>query len=532
MDFSAVCRTCLCDDHSLNPLFKDNDDHDTFAKALYMATGTQIRYNDNLPQNMCTNCIIKLNNTLKFRRQCRDAETQLIKKIKGETNVFKTRGKRSIQNSGGESEKSEENKFETTIKIEVENDENEYLSNYDVDDDMHLKLLATSEKPDFKPSPKYEPDKEDQTSIYDTARAITDNEIKVEKIKEEKPELADNGNCDPILTDNELNDDSNTSQISFNNMNNRKNSISSTKTNDVMDLPYVVLMDSVTQKATRVLCKLCNKELSIRSIDFHMARCHPGADERKIKCDLCDIFVLKNKLNRHMILRHGSGCFKCGYCKLDFANKEQLVEHVDTCTAKKRKRKTNEASRELRECDECHKVMQKASLRMHKAVKHAGLKPVCEHCGKNFGNKFRLNEHYRAKHGYEKFQCHYCEFQSASTMAMKNHERRHRDEKPFVCEECGAKFHAAYLLAQHRQSHRTEKLIKCDLCSSTFKANNGLHMHKLTCHSNLTYKCDICNRSYKCRHYVVKHIRHVHRYTGTSPPLTVVNNDDVVEKAV
>ncbi|PZC72068.1 hypothetical protein B5X24_HaOG211955 [Helicoverpa armigera] len=146
--------------------------------------------------------------------------------------------------------------------------------------------------------------------------------------------------------------------------------------------------------------------------------------------------------------------------RTDFNSKEQLLDHVESCTAKVRKRKINESGRTMAECDICKMKMQRASLNKHKAVTHAGLRPVCEHCGKSFGNKFRLNEHYRAKHGYEKFQCGTCEFQSAGIVAMRNHERRHRGEKPFVCESCGADFHAAYLLMQHRHSHNTDKLVK------------------------------------------------------------------------
>lgn len=284
-------------------------------------------------------------------------------------------------------------------------------------------------------------------------------------------------------------------------------------------------------KPNRVTCNLCQMELSVRSIAGHMARRHPGADKTKVKCELCEVYVTRSRINRHKVMMHGDQGFKCGYCKTEFESKEVLLDHVTACTAKKKKRKAPASSRQLSECDICHKTMQKASLRLHKAVKHAGLRPVCEHCGERFGNKYRLTEHYRAKHGYEKFKCSYCDFESAAIMAMRNHERRHRGEKPFVCKSCGAKFHAAYLLSQHNQSHRTEKLVKCEQCPARFKANNSLNMHKLTCHSTSLYKCSVCVRAYSCRHYAVKHMRKVHQYTGPIPRLQRVpakhEDDDV-----
>ncbi|XP_063837064.1 zinc finger protein 501-like [Ostrinia nubilalis] len=246
-----------------------------------------------------------------------------------------------------------------------------------------------------------------------------------------------------------------------------------------------------------------------------MASYHPALDAR-VKCELCDSRVTREKMDRHLRLMHGPGNLTCGYCKTEFQDRESLVEHITTCTAKK-KRKPYKKGRELAECDLCQKVMQRASLRLHKAVKHKGLRPVCEHCGRSFGNSIRLHEHYRAKHGYEKFKCGRCDYQSASELAMQNHERRHRGEKPFVCEECGARFHAAYLLAQHKRGHTTEKPVKCDQCPSSFKSNNSLLTHKQTCHSDRSYVCLVCARAYRCRHYAVKHSRAVHRLRGPPP---------------
>ncbi|CAH2101535.1 unnamed protein product [Euphydryas editha] len=274
----------------------------------------------------------------------------------------------------------------------------------------------------------------------------------------------------------------------------------------------------INDNSSRITCKLCQKNLSKRSFNMHMARHHPGVDDSRVQCELCNDYILKDNLNRHLVSIHGTDSFKCRYCKKEHKNKELLVKHVTNCTVKKRRR-TCKSSRELTECDVCNKKMQKASLRMHKAIKHAGLGPVCEHCGKRFGNKFRLDEHYRAKHGYEKFKCSYCDFQSAAVVAMRNHERRHRGEKPFVCESCGAKFHAAYLLAQHRHSHRTDKLFKCSQCPAAFKANNSLHTHRRACHGAARVACAVCARAYSCRHYAVKHMRAVHRYRGPVPPL-------------
>uniref|UniRef100_A0A2A4IS91 Protein krueppel n=1 Tax=Heliothis virescens TaxID=7102 RepID=A0A2A4IS91_HELVI len=479
MDFSEICRTCLKNNkEGLTPIFMSGDSEKMFSGLLLTCTGVQIKHNDGLPQNMCTDCMNYCNNTLKFRKQCKQAETLLLK-IKTES---------LTENYTINSDETFVKSSDNMIEIEEDVDQNDLF------------------KSEFK-TIKFEPTDTDFDNNKRLKLYLQNNErIAI-------PGINDNDlNAIEILNDDHFTDETNTNiKIEEKIHNNTQNMtiISKENNNKSTDVPYIIT-DTVTDKATRVICKLCQKELSIRSIDAHMMRRHPGADERKVRCELCDKYVMRNKMNRHRVMMHGSSGVKCGYCKSEFDSKEQLLDHVDTCTAKVRKRKINESGRTMAECDICKMKMQRASLKKHKAVTHAGLRPVCEHCGKSFGNKFRLNEHYRAKHGYEKFQCGTCEFQSAGIVAMRNHERRHRGEKPFVCEACGAKFHAAYLLMQHKHSHKTEKLIKCDLCPSRFKARDNLHMHTLTCHSKSRYSCRVCSRRYKCRHYAVRHARLVH----------------------
>ncbi|XP_047542264.1 zinc finger protein 808-like [Vanessa atalanta] len=461
MDFTSICRTCF-GKNELSPIFTnkvDSIDVDT----LFAATGVKMEINDGLPQNMCKYCVKCLRSNLDFRKKCKDAEKVLL----------------AIKR---------DNEYKIEVEIIVDND-----------DKKPKTLHITNDKSELV--------NENNQNILQNINNKLPN-IDVFKEVEIKIENFESDNEDDIplilLTDNSI-------------AQNSQKNIEATDKKDISTELESVLYD-YNDKSSRITCKLCQKNLSRRSFAMHMARHHPGADNTRIKCELCKDYILRDNLNRHLTSIHGTDNFKCRYCKKEFNSKELLVKHVTNCNVKKRRR-TCESSRELTECDVCHKKMQKASLRMHKAVKHAGLGPVCEHCGKRFGNKLRLHEHYRAKHGYEKFKCNYCDFQSAGVMAMRNHERRHRGEKPFVCETCGAKFHAAYLLAQHRQSHRTEKQFKCEQCPASFKANNSLHMHRRACHSSARVACAVCARAYSCRHYAVKHMRAVHRYKGPVPQL-------------
>ncbi|XP_050559312.1 zinc finger protein 845-like [Spodoptera frugiperda] len=474
MDFSKICRTCMQGDPSrlLNPIFMSEDTHDRFSAVIYSCIGVQIKYNDGLPQNMCSICMNLFNTTLKFRKQCKQVETELLKIIPA---------------SQSNDDNTNDDQYPTTttedhrdcypsvyIGLKDVKSECDSLNDDDDDDDQPLKYFQNNQK-NIK-----ENSDADIYCINDNGSDLSNNVSSTTvKRKDIKTKRYPDNDGDPEST-------------------------------TVTEPPYV--LTETYKKTRRVVCKICQKELSIRSIDTHMVRRHPGADERKLRCELCDRYVMKDKLNRHRLLTHGAVGDLCGYCKKEFPSKEVLITHVVTCPARYKKRKMSENARKIAECDICKMKMQRASLQKHKAVKHAGLRPVCEHCGKSFGNKFRLNEHYRAKHGYEKFKCSYCDFQSAGICAMRvstlhmtlDRSRMHMDELmlPYF-----RRYAPLFLFTPFNV---LIFLPQCSLCPATFKANNNLHMHKLTCHSKAYYSCLVCARSYKCKYYAVKHVRLTH----------------------
>ncbi|CAH0403976.1 unnamed protein product [Chilo suppressalis] len=511
MDFSMVCRTCLSA-KNLHPIFINTGNYRNYSDDIYVATGVKVNDNDGLPQNMCTDCVSFVNTSMIFRKQCNHIQIRLIN-LKN-SNCENASEKIDSCETNNVDTYLDINKVKTELNIDVYskplNEESvcfdKVNSALDSDKETSLKTLDCSLKE--AETTKIKVRKRARSQTVGSKLHCSDEEV--ENTQDDKLVKV----FDPLVVTQNV---APVEKLKITKAKVRKKDEYKILANNDAELPYYEVFDANAIRQ-RVSCKLCQKNLSIRSIDAHMSRSHPGADVRKVKCELCNNFVLKEKLNRHKAMMHGSECFRCGYCKLDFNSKEVLIEHVTVCTMKKKRRRTGgESARVLVECDVCNKQMQKASLRMHKLIKHAGLGPVCEHCGKRMGNKYRLNEHYRAKHGYEKFNCTYCAFQSASAMAIRDHERRHRGEKPFVCETCGHKFHAAYLLAQHKQSHRTDKQYKCDQCPAMFKANNSLHMHKYTCHSSAIYRCGVCSRAYSCRQYVVKHLRRVHRNHDPRP---------------
>ncbi|XP_063371627.1 zinc finger protein 724-like [Cydia amplana] len=503
MDFSTLCRTCL-GTTALRPLFASNADHKRHATTVFITTGIKVELNDGLPQQMCTTCFDFINSSLTFRRQCKNSEDKLLQLNQSNKETLPNSNKiGDCDTEGLNSILKTELKYEFEVPDEIETvnwedsvGENDAplgcFKNKDNCDVLDLQLNQ-SNKETLANSKKI-----DDCDTEDFKCNILKTELKYEF---DVPEEMESVKCEDSLGENDA------PLGCFKSKDNEE------KNCDVLNVKAIGnTKGDKKRKVQRVSCTICGKDLSVRSVRAHVTARHPAAAGLR-----CGVHGSKFTMTVTLYTIYS---LRLQYCALEHGSKEALATHTALCPLKK-KRRVSDSGKELVSCDVCHKPMQRNSLRAHQAVKHKGLGPVCEHCGRGFGNKLRLSEHLRAKHGYDKLQCSHCEFKSSSRAALENHERRHRGEKPFICETCGAKFHAAYLLAQHRHSHRTEKRIKCGLCGAAFKATNSLHAHRAARHGARRHRCPLCARAYSCRHYAVKHLRTVHGFKGTVPPLQV-----------
>lgn len=299
---------------------------------------------------MCTDCITQLNNTLKFRKQCQKVETELLR-IQSEletssfivTNEFTLKLKKNISKI-----KMTQNCSNVTM-IETENMFTDFkMEPTDIDEDKPLKFFVNTETLNTtllrnndvnirqnKNILSKEPLTEIHTEYFDEESNFSEEKLNTEEIFSNIDIGCENTNTDSfnciiyqkplgnkatkikqtkkLLRCNDRIKLNNTEESYEEEASQSKSSEDLHKTSEV---PYSFITDSVTKKTTRVVCKLCQKELSIRSIDSHMARRHPGADERKVKCELCDKYVMRERMNRHKMMMHGSAGFRCGVSNL------------------------------------------------------------------------------------------------------------------------------------------------------------------------------------------------------------------------
>ncbi|CAG9127460.1 unnamed protein product [Plutella xylostella] len=375
MDFSGVCRLCLSED-SLISIFTSNEAEDKrYSTAIFLTSGIKVTENDGLPQKICSLCINYLNESLNYRKKCKEVENKLLEQSisinKEEPLEFEVFYGEPITENTVKTEvvKLKKHYKTETVKLEIKLDKN-----FDVKDEILDEKINDDDDKEINS----DDDEENQS------------EEKALKYTIDKCSKGSQNSYNDIVLYIDSNDDHFSQDV--------KKEIEVTTTNEIPvklkqkqsesddeqdgDLPYEIDMKAPDQN--RVVCKVCRKSLSIRSIDAHISSMHPGKDSRKMQCEICSVFILRHKYNRHMKMMHGIGpemkTFRCSYCKSEFLDKEMLIAHVASCVKRTKKREPSKSSKELQECDVCQKVMQRGSIKLHKAIKHAGLRPVCEVC--------------------------------------------------------------------------------------------------------------------------------------------------------
>ena len=147
-------------------------------------------------------------------------------------------------------------------------------------------------------------------------------------------------------------------------------------------------------------------------------------------------------------------------------------------------------------CVKCTKTFaDKKGLWLHVDDKHPEVRNpqilLCNHCGKTFTVKIKLNQHVQMYHELsikEKIiiQCKHCEFNVSNTTRFKVHMRKHTGEKPEICQHCGIGFSEKNTLKNHESLHTGEKPFKCKICPSEFAQRGGLKSHVRAHHKEET----------------------------------------------
>ena len=133
----------------------------------------------------------------------------------------------------------------------------------------------------------------------------------------------------------------------------------------------------------------------------------------------------------------------------------------------------------------------------------------CSFCGKKFASTQALNIHVTDEHEY-KFLCKFRKCRSEySSQTLADRHIRHHSPPRYQCEHCGKQFHEKYVLEAHTNVH-TEKGYECTYpkCHRIYKSPAKYKRHlKKHSSSRPSSKCSVCDQSFEEKKYLDEHMK-------------------------
>ncbi|KAH8328618.1 hypothetical protein KR067_011615 [Drosophila pandora] len=266
---------------------------------------------------------------------------------------------------------------------------------------------------------------------------------------------------------------------------------------------------------------------------FFHTRTGSIAKNELLQCPLCPKHFKKHSLRAHLRNHTDERIFECPECKLKFARRHNLKNHVATVHGKKEdlkatklaKKKASEQNKAKYQCGTCGKILaKKYSLKLHELSHKETLKknfkcqfPECsyagltqeslkthfvshsqgthkcdrENCAYVGKSELHLKRHLKSAHAAEKdgeewYSCDQCEFRARIKGHLRRHSLRHSGQKPHQCPHCDFQCSTIDNLRKHivkTGKHPGKFIYECKKCADLesgeiFKSNSYKDYHK------------------------------------------------------
>ncbi|XP_044736965.1 zinc finger protein 501-like [Chrysoperla carnea] len=486
-----------------------------------MSFTSTINENNELPSQICNDCIFKTYQTINFKKQCERSEQYLLELLNEQTND----DKKWFKNTTTDKDNTIEN---ISIKNEKEN------------------------KLDIKDEPHQLKDNDDDDVISDNDNIFSD---------------ADDNNSSSENDDLDDDDDFKqeiTTDADGKIIQTESNSASRTRKSRI---EWLMTLGSDKCDINKLLCNICLKKLGTKSSLARHMETHDTNRKIYATCNVCNKgFHEKGNYVRHMIKHEKEPKHKCEHCSKKFYELSLLGKHLQK----------NHAVNPI-ECDECNKKFYlQEQYDFHMKIHKQDYEHICKYCNKGYFLLHRLQEHllthertylcticnktYKNHTSLNKHNFRYhktvqepqvCQICGKSVLQIKAHMLIHNGARMFECVECEKSFFyrsdlVAHCKRKHRKSdepppllpylcnicgkrklsnaalkqhiihaHTTEKTLKCTLCDKYFKTDNALKGHIRYIHKDVrNYKCTICTKSFYTNAILRNHMR---THTGERP---------------
>ncbi|CAD7006640.1 unnamed protein product [Ceratitis capitata] len=211
------------------------------------------------------------------------------------------------------------------------------------------------------------------------------------------------------------------------------------------------------------------------------------------QCKICHaIFAKRSLLKEHRLRMHPQEKpFICNICSKGFKSKFTLSQH-----------KHKHSRLDSIKCEKCGKYFRsQLHLQRHNKNFHLTSTYTCHICNAKFENYTQMRFQYHVRqHGEKRFQCQFCEKSFHQKIHQLNHERTHTKEQPFCCEICGKSYRQQTACREHMLTHQDPTPFKCSICQKGFTQRSSLRMHlrgHSGKHNNQTiFHCDLCGQNF------------------------------------
>ena len=204
---------------------------------------------------------------------------------------------------------------------------------------------------------------------------------------------------------------------------------------------------------------------TLKSLEAHIKAEGPFHNNKCFSCP--STFGSHQDFKQHVQSSHQNvWLYVCGQCDIHFETPALQKEHRN----KEHKVTKPQANSQLKICDLCGKEV--TSMTTHYRVHHEECPVKCPECPKICKTKYHLDDHIKGTHS--RIPCEHC----GLMIPMRRKERHiqqahvHPDDRKYKCDHCGKGFTDRQKLNDHINTHTGERPYICTYCGKGF-ANHG-----------------------------------------------------------
>ncbi|XP_052872673.1 zinc finger protein 431-like [Anopheles cruzii] len=499
--FDFLCRFCLADVGCVPIFLQDGVLNENVQKAFDIIL-TKVDEHDGLPNNVCTDCLLRMENIVDFEANC-SRSYKILEKVA----CFLEQ--RNANQEMDECAQVPENAKRSTDGEGQFDAIEEYIE--DQDDEPDLKHGSDSETQsvvmlqlEIVGNERSESSCEE---ITEEQELVTEENVHDTENREDEPHFDCTDGLQNMLPPDER-------KLYFQAAQNKEHK-------------YII---RGKRKVPVIECIFCNKMYRGRNTLRKHLRIH--FQLKSYVCHLCDPptrFTDRSSLRVHEVRHAETKAFKCDQCERSYFTNNELKQHY---TMRHEERKYV--------CQVCSaRFASNAILKDHSRV-HTSDRPfVCNVCGMCFKRNRNLVRHMDNKHSakatdkqakqdnFSLITCYWCTavFELPSKL-LAHITEEHGQEceemrlKSHFCPTCSKKFTTLDECLLHQDKHTLFKvqndgitMHQCGACGKQLRYRSLAKKHLLSHTKTRVYQCHYahCSRKYKHKMHFARHMRVVHQ---------------------